>query len=82
MHVSTEPTHIFILKTHYSQYNVNNCWSLTNESTTGTGRGGAISIMDAGDLDVYNTFTFITNSASIGTAISQQISTGLRISKC
>ena len=59
--------HIYIEDSLF-QYNVNNCWSLTNESTTGTGRGGAISIMDAGDLDVYNT-TFITNSASIGTAI-------------
>ena len=59
--------HIYIEDSLF-QYNVNNCWSLTNESTTGTGRGGAISIMDAGDLEVYNT-TFITNSASIGTAI-------------
>ena len=59
--------HIYIENSLF-QYNTNNCWSLTNESTTGTGRGGAISIMDAGDLDVYNT-TFIANSASIGTAI-------------
>lgn len=69
MHVSMEPTHIYIENSLF-QYNTNNCWSLTNESTTGTGRGGAISIMDAGDLDVYNT-TFIANSASIGTQFVQ-----------
>ncbi|WP_407376208.1 Ig-like domain repeat protein [Methanobrevibacter sp.] len=48
--------------------NENLCWAFTNESTTGLGRGGAISIMDEGDLTVLNT-TFIKNSASIGTAI-------------
>ena len=48
--------------------NANNCWSLDSLSTTGTGRGGAISFMDEGSLEVYDT-TFIANSASIGTAI-------------
>ncbi|WP_405289907.1 Ig-like domain repeat protein, partial [Methanobrevibacter sp.] len=48
--------------------NQNLCWGLDELSTTGTGRGGAISIMDQGLLDVRNT-TFIKNSASMGTAI-------------
>jgi len=48
--------------------NANNCWGLDELSTTGTGRGGAISLMDEGGLDVRNT-TFIHNAASIGTAI-------------
>lgn len=48
--------------------NANNCWGLDELSTSGTGRGGAISLMDQGLLDVRNT-TFIKNSASIGTAI-------------
>ena len=47
--------------------NENLCWALTDESP-GLGRGGAISIMDEGGLTVLNT-TFISNSASIGTAI-------------
>lgn len=48
--------------------NENLCWGLSELSTTGTGRGGAISLMDEGALTVLNT-TFIKNSASIGTAI-------------
>jgi hypothetical protein len=48
--------------------NSNNCWSLDELSTTGTGRGGAISFMDEGSLEVRNT-VFVANSASIGTAI-------------
>lgn len=48
--------------------NENLCWALSDESTSGTGRGGAISIMDEGSLTVLNT-TFIKNSASTGTAI-------------
>ena len=48
--------------------NANNCWGLDEQSTTGTGRGGAISIMDQGSLEVRNT-TFLNNSASMGTAI-------------
>ena len=48
--------------------NANNCWSLDELSTSGTGRGGAISFMDVGSLEVRNT-VFISNSASIGTAI-------------
>ena len=48
--------------------NANNCWALDDLSTEGTGRGGAISIMDAGSLVVHDT-TFVANAASIGTAI-------------
>ena len=48
--------------------NNNNCWGLDELSTTGTGRGGAISFMDEGSLEVRNT-VFVANSASIGTAI-------------
>ncbi len=48
--------------------NENLCWGLDELSTTGTGRGGAISFMDEGSLEVYDS-TFIKNSASIGTAI-------------
>ena len=48
--------------------NANLCWGLDELSTSGTGRGGAISIMDEGGLEVYNS-VFIKNSASIGTAI-------------
>ncbi len=48
--------------------NNNNCWALDELSTEGTGRGGAISLMDEGSLEVRNT-VFISNSASIGTAI-------------
>lgn len=47
--------------------NENTCWG-TSEVSSGTGRGGAISIMDEGGLEVRNT-TFIKNSASLGTAI-------------
>ncbi|WP_298521911.1 Ig-like domain repeat protein [uncultured Methanobrevibacter sp.] len=49
------------------QNNENTCWSLS-ELSSGTGRGGAISIMDEGGIEVRNT-TFIKNSASLGTAI-------------
>ncbi len=48
--------------------NANNCWALDGLSTTGTGRGGAISIMDEGSIEVHDT-TFVANAASIGTAI-------------
>ena len=48
--------------------NKNNCWGLDSLSTTGTGRGGAISFMDEGSIEVCDTI-FIANSASIGTAI-------------
>ena len=48
--------------------NANNCWGLDELSTDGTGRGGAISFMDEGSLEVKDT-VFIANSASIGTAI-------------
>ena len=50
------------------KYNENLCWGLDEQSTSGTGRGGAISLMDEGSLEVYNSI-FIKNSASIGTAI-------------
>ncbi|PWB88283.1 Ig-like domain repeat protein [Methanobrevibacter thaueri] len=62
----TEP-HIYIENSLFEN-NENLCWSLDELSTTGTGRGGAISLMDAGSLEVRNT-TFISNAASIGTAI-------------
>jgi hypothetical protein len=48
--------------------NANNCWAIGGQSTTGTGRGGAISLMDEGSLEVHRT-TFVANAASIGTAI-------------
>ena len=59
--------HIYIEKCLFEQ-NSNNCWKLDSLSTTGTGRGGAISFMDEGSLEVHDT-TFIANAASIGTAI-------------
>ena len=65
-HVSSP--HIYVENSLFVN-NANNCWSLDDMSTTGTGRGGAISIMDEGSLEVRNTI-FISNSASIGTAIS------------
>lgn len=64
-HVS--PPHIYIENSLFEN-NANNCWGLDELSTTGTGRGGAISLMDEGSLEVRNT-TFISNAASIGTAI-------------
>lgn len=48
--------------------NNNNCWALDELSTDGTGRGGAISFMDKGSIEVRNS-VFIANSASIATAI-------------
>ncbi len=48
--------------------NINTCKYLDNLSTTGLGRGGAISFMDDGMLKVYNN-TFIGNDAKIGSAI-------------
>ena len=59
--------HIYI-KDCLFENNANNCWDLDELSTTGTGRGGAISLMDEGSLEVRDT-TFIANSASIGSAI-------------
>ena len=59
--------HIYIEKCLF-EANANNCWGLDELSTTGTGRGGAISFMDEGSIEVHDT-TFIANSASIGTAI-------------
>jgi len=50
------------------QNNENLCWGLDDLSTTGTGRGGAISLMDDGGIELYNN-TFIKNSASMGSAI-------------
>ncbi|WP_458403261.1 Ig-like domain repeat protein [Methanobrevibacter sp.] len=47
--------------------NANNCWYPDSQSE-GTGRGGAISIMDWGSLEVRDT-TFIANAAAQGTAI-------------
>lgn len=48
--------------------NENLCWGLDELSTSGTGRGGAISLMDDGALELYNNI-FIENSASIGSAV-------------
>ena len=56
-----------IIKDSLFKDNANNCWGV-DELSDGTGRGGAISLMDEGLLDVRNT-TFIKNSASMGTAI-------------
>ena len=47
--------------------NSNNCWG-SDALSDGPGRGGAISLMDEGILEVRST-TFIANAASIGTAI-------------
>lgn len=49
--------------------NENLCWSLDGQSTSGTGRGGAISFSGSGVIEVLNS-TFVKNSASIGSAIS------------
>ena len=59
--------HIYIEDCLFENNN-NNCWALDGLSTTGTGRGGAISFMDEGSIEVRDT-TFIANAASIGTAI-------------
>ena len=48
--------------------NINTCKYLDELSTTGLGRGGAISFIDDGMLKVYNN-TFIGNDAKIGSAI-------------
>lgn len=59
--------HIYIESSLFKDNN-NNCWGLDELSNYGTGRGGAISLMDAGSIEVRDT-TFIANSASIGSAI-------------
>ncbi len=59
--------HIYIEKCLFEN-NANNCWALDELSTSGTGRGGAISLMDKGSIEVRDTI-FIANAASIGTAI-------------
>uniref|UniRef100_UPI00386C2F29 Ig-like domain repeat protein n=1 Tax=Methanobrevibacter sp. TaxID=66852 RepID=UPI00386C2F29 len=64
-HVSSP--HIYIENSLFEK-NENLCWALDELSTSGTGRGGAISLMDEGSLEVRNT-TFISNAASLGTAI-------------
>jgi len=48
--------------------NNNLCGEFTNESTQTLGRGGAISVVDGGYLDVHNS-TFVHNAAVIGQAI-------------
>ena len=58
--------HIFIQGCLFKD-NSNNCWAADSLSD-GTGRGGAISIMDWGSLEVRDTI-FIANSAAQGTAI-------------
>ena len=59
--------HVYIERCLFED-NENLCWSLDELSTTGTGRGGAISLMDEGSLEVRDS-TFISNSAAHGTAI-------------
>ena len=59
--------HIYIVNSTFEK-NENLCWALDELSTSGTGRGGAISFMDDGSLEVRNC-TFIANAASIGSAI-------------
>ena len=59
--------HIYVENSLFKD-NANNCWGLDELSTSGTGRGGAISLMDEGSLEVRDT-VFISNAASIGTAI-------------
>ena len=58
--------HIYIEKCLFKD-NTNNCWAADSLSD-GTGRGGAISLMDAGSIEVRDTM-FIANSAAQGTAI-------------
>ena len=58
--------HIYIEKCLFEN-NANNCWA-PDSLSSGTGRGGAISLMDEGSLEVHDT-TFIANVASIGSAI-------------
>ena len=61
----TDP-HIYIENCLFKDNN-NNCWAADSLSD-GTGRGGAISLMDAGSIEVRDT-TFIANAAAQGTAI-------------
>ncbi len=61
----TDP-HIYIEHCLFKD-NSNNCWA-PDDLSDGTGRGGAISLMDAGSIEVRDT-TFVANSASRGTAI-------------
>ena len=63
-HLSTY--HITINNSKFEKNN-NNCWNIIDESS-GTGRGGAISVMDEGSLKIYNT-EFIRNTAANGQAI-------------
>ena len=58
--------HIYI-ENCFFENNANNCW-YTDSLSDGTGRGGAISIMDVGSLEVRDS-TFIANVAAQGTAI-------------
>ncbi|WP_298501047.1 Ig-like domain repeat protein [uncultured Methanobrevibacter sp.] len=48
--------------------NENLCWSLSELSTNGIGRGGGISFTGKGSVTLLNN-TFIKNSAAIGTAV-------------
>ena len=65
-HVSAP--HIYIENSFFKD-NENLCWSLDELSTTSTGCGGALSLMDEGSLEVRDS-TFISNSAAHGTAIN------------
>ena len=64
--VTTEPN-IYVTGSRFVN-NINTCTQIGGSSTTGVGRGGAISIMDDGTLKAYNN-KFIGNDAVIGTAI-------------
>ena len=64
--VLTEPN-VYVFNSTFKR-NINKCSQLDDLSTTGLGRGGAISIMDDGTLKVYNN-TFVENDAVIGSAI-------------
>ena len=64
----TSDPHVYIENCLFENNN-NNCWALDSLSTTSTGCGGAISLMDKGSLEVRDS-TFIANSAAHGTAIN------------
>ena len=65
-HVSAP--HVYI-ENSYFEKNENLCWDLDELSTTGTGCGGAISLMDEGSLEVRNSI-FVANAAANGVAIN------------
>ena len=58
--------HIYIEKSLF-EYNINNCWAI-DELSSDIGRGGAISLMDEGSLEIRDSI-FVANAAAKGTAI-------------